>query len=115
MERGWNTRGRVGIDGCSAEKTACLRERKTKRRKQNHSPVEVGPLEDGGDGGEESGASFGSSSSIRGFFRENLLPLRKPPRAFLAYPSLFDILNKPRPIRTNGQEHATRKHICNGV
>ena len=42
MERGWTTRGQVGIDGCSAEKAVCLREINKKRRKQNHSPVELG-------------------------------------------------------------------------
>ena len=42
VERGWTTRGQVGIDGCSAEKAACSREINKKRRKQNHSPVELG-------------------------------------------------------------------------
>ena len=37
-----STRGRVGIDGCSAEKAACSREINKKRRKQKHSPVELG-------------------------------------------------------------------------
>jgi hypothetical protein len=32
----------VGIECCNAEKAACLREINKKRRKQNHSPVELG-------------------------------------------------------------------------
>ena len=107
MKQAW-TRGHRWLQ---RRESGVFERKKNKAKKKNDSPV--GPLKDGGDGGDvmsSAGDSGESSSSIRGFFRWK-------PRvvAFLWKPFLYDILKKRRTRPLFFERYAMRKHICNGV